>query len=380
MLATEGGSFRCSYCAILESARCGTKRHVTSSLIASLLCLSTAVGLLSSAGDASQTTAGSDATVHCGTGCESSSKTYRSDNDADNEAPTDDIVSSVRCLPTSERRHRQCVFHNLCFWPRHMKFVYSHGPESVSTGLPKDRFSEGFLDASSIDGHNTMFFEFTDIPRHALRDHPVVVETGEHVIFRRFKPDNIMHVLHDDLLPLYHTLQRWDSRTVCSKHPKLHDSDAEATSQGEVYRKSVHCASGKVETTDDVGACYCEASQTAGDEKIGVAEDKLVRTSSVPQEKSYAKLNIEKDSSKPLNTHAGGMHSVGESKTIEECRWPRLVYIDDQSEGRWIDWLRSLAPVRPVLSMGELIKRGKIMRTYLCCHAMSWRASRVHNT
>lgn len=25
-------------------------------------------------------------------------------------------------------------------------------------------------------------------------------------LFKRFKPDNIMHVLHDDLLPLFHTL------------------------------------------------------------------------------------------------------------------------------------------------------------------------------
>jgi protein O-mannose beta-1,4-N-acetylglucosaminyltransferase len=27
---------------------------------------------------------------------------------------------------------------------------------------------------------------------------------------RRFKPNNIMHVLHDDLIPLFHTLRQLD--------------------------------------------------------------------------------------------------------------------------------------------------------------------------
>ena len=104
---------------------------------------------------------------------------------------------------------RTCQFGNLCYFSEHDEFVLLHGPRSLFSGLPSDR--EAFLDMSSVSDHNTQQFEFVDLPVSALFDEigqfrqPVKFHVGVSVIFKRFNPGNLMHVIHDDLLPLYLT-------------------------------------------------------------------------------------------------------------------------------------------------------------------------------
>lgn len=105
---------------------------------------------------------------------------------------------------------RTCRFENLCYFFEHDEFVLLHGAQSLFSGLPGDRHS-AFLDMSSVSDHNTQRFEFVDLPALALFNEsghlrqPVTYHHGLSLIFKRFNPGNLMHVIHDDLLPVYLT-------------------------------------------------------------------------------------------------------------------------------------------------------------------------------
>ena len=51
-----------------------------------------------------------------------------------------------------------------------------------------------------------------EIPASAIRDKNFTssILPEKMFIFKRFKPDNLMHVIHDDLMPLFSTLQEFD--------------------------------------------------------------------------------------------------------------------------------------------------------------------------
>ena len=147
----------------------------------------------------------------------------RQQNEAASSLSPNDVVargSSVFCQGDSART-RSCRFKNLCYWPSNDEFLFFHGPETAIDGLPTQRFDPAFLDLSSVSDHNTQHFEYTDLPASTLRPRPRTkekefeesfrvgaYERGRHVVFNRFNPGNFMHVLHDDLLPIYFTLRQ----------------------------------------------------------------------------------------------------------------------------------------------------------------------------
>ncbi|XP_062508868.1 protein O-linked-mannose beta-1,4-N-acetylglucosaminyltransferase 2-like [Corticium candelabrum] len=137
------------------------------------------------------------------------------------------VVSSVRrgsavfCQGDSSRT-RSCRFKNLCYRAAKDEFIFFHGSETLAAGLPRQRFDPAFLDLSSVVGHNTQHFEYTDVPVSVLEEGSIEVERierGRHIIFKRFNPGNLMHVIHDDLLPLYLTIRQHhldcDNRERC---------------------------------------------------------------------------------------------------------------------------------------------------------------------
>lgn len=105
---------------------------------------------------------------------------------------------------------RVCKFRYLCYDPVQDEYLFFHGPETVIHGVPSNRFDPALLDMSSVEDHNTQYFNFVDYPAHALESFQNVTIFDEfNVIFHRFNPQNIMHVVHDDLLPLYHTMRQF---------------------------------------------------------------------------------------------------------------------------------------------------------------------------
>ena len=114
--------------------------------------------------------------------------------------------TSVWCVGSSNI-DRMCRFHNICFSRKHEEFVFLDGPQSITSGLPLKPFDPALVDLSSIPNHNTQYFEYCSLPVSALDGvQTVKLFHGKHIIMNRFNPSNIMHVFHDDLLPLFYTM------------------------------------------------------------------------------------------------------------------------------------------------------------------------------
>ena len=149
--------------------------------------------------------------------CPHHQKLLRITEQGNNKSP---MVSSVWCFG-SHHTNRMCYFHNLCYLPDIDEFVFLHGNHSAYIGTPENRYEPALLDMSSVKDHNTQYFNFMDADADKMQsvvgDAMIVEQTS--LIFRRFHPDNLMHVLHDDLLPLFNTIRTlpfaqdsgWDS-------------------------------------------------------------------------------------------------------------------------------------------------------------------------
>eukprot|EP00045_Choanoeca_perplexa_P010109 m.101067 g.101067 ORF g.101067 m.101067 type:complete len:555 (-) comp15157_c0_seq2:41-1705(-) len=107
---------------------------------------------------------------------------------------------------------RQCRVHGLCYHVVEHSYFILHGPNSLLTNVPADRYNPALLSLSSVERHNIQYFNYADMPTDFLStlDGPMYMVQPKALLFRRFKPDNIMHALHDDVLPVYATLQEMD--------------------------------------------------------------------------------------------------------------------------------------------------------------------------
>ncbi|XP_077455912.1 protein O-linked-mannose beta-1,4-N-acetylglucosaminyltransferase 2 [Stigmatopora argus] len=104
---------------------------------------------------------------------------------------------------------RICRFDYLCYCTEGDEFVFFHSNSSfMLPNLGSRRFQPSLLDMSSVEDHNTQFFNFLELPTAALKflSKPVFVPDVT-FIFNRFNPDNIMHVFHDDILPAFYTMK-----------------------------------------------------------------------------------------------------------------------------------------------------------------------------
>ncbi|KAK3605745.1 hypothetical protein CHS0354_013546 [Potamilus streckersoni] len=108
-------------------------------------------------------------------------------------------------LNESEKTDRFCHFQNLCFLPYEDDFVFFYGPNSV---MEQIHFGNpDVIDLSSVKNHNAYKLSLTFLPYQALENFKVHWINRSSLIFDRFKPDNLMHVMHDDIIPLHHTLK-----------------------------------------------------------------------------------------------------------------------------------------------------------------------------
>lgn len=104
---------------------------------------------------------------------------------------------------------RICRFDYLCYSTEAEEFVFFHSNTSVMLpNLGSRRFQPALLDLSSVEDHNTQYFNFLELPAAALKFMPKPVFVPDvTLIMNRFNPDNLMHVFHDDLLPAFFTMK-----------------------------------------------------------------------------------------------------------------------------------------------------------------------------
>ncbi|XP_042188511.1 protein O-linked-mannose beta-1,4-N-acetylglucosaminyltransferase 2 [Callorhinchus milii] len=114
---------------------------------------------------------------------------------------------------------RICRFESLCFSTEAEEFVFFHSNASfLLPNLGSRRFQPALLDMSSVEDHNTQYFNFVELPVGALKfmQKPVFVPDVS-LIMNRFNPDNLMHIFHDDLLPIYYTMQQFPDLDLNSR-------------------------------------------------------------------------------------------------------------------------------------------------------------------
>ena len=115
--------------------------------------------------------------------------------------------SSVMCNPTADNSQRTCHFVNLCYFPEQDSYLFFHSEKSLLENIPTDRFSPTLIEASSVHNHTYSFFNYVDMPVSASRLFKINWMATPVLITKRFKPDNLMHVIHDDILPIYYKLK-----------------------------------------------------------------------------------------------------------------------------------------------------------------------------
>lgn len=114
---------------------------------------------------------------------------------------------------------RVCRFESLCYSTEAEEFVFFHSNSSIMLpSLGSRRFQPALLDLSSVDDHNTQYFNFVELPAAALKFMPKPVFVPDvALIMNRFNPDNLMHVFHDDLLPIFYTMQQFPDLDLDSR-------------------------------------------------------------------------------------------------------------------------------------------------------------------
>lgn len=133
-----------------------------------------------------------------------------------------DFYSSVICTDNRTVYERRCKFRNICYKVDSQDFVFIlKRNKSLLINLPDDRIQSGLQYLSSIE-HNAFHFNYVDVDyedyRSPLSDYKLAFIRDFTLIYARFKPDNLMHLIHDDLLPLFNTLEMISFR---NKIPKL---------------------------------------------------------------------------------------------------------------------------------------------------------------
>ncbi|KAJ9576036.1 hypothetical protein L9F63_007136 [Diploptera punctata] len=115
---------------------------------------------------------------------------------------SNNFESSLWC--NSKGHKKLCTFKNLCYVPRENVFAFILTNNSILDGVT-DTLELKEIDLSSVINHNRFSLKLAVITQDSsiLRRTRIVIKYG--FILWRFKWDNIMHVIHDDLLPLYMT-------------------------------------------------------------------------------------------------------------------------------------------------------------------------------
>ena len=109
-----------------------------------------------------------------------------------------------------------CRFESLCLKMDINEYIFILDKELSQFFPPYLRTYSGLVDfgsLSSVSGHNLFSFKhITTIPHTATTQFltlgPLFIIPGRTLIMSRFKPDNLMHLIHDDLIPLFSTIRQ----------------------------------------------------------------------------------------------------------------------------------------------------------------------------
>lgn len=121
-------------------------------------------------------------------------------------------VSSVWCVKNSNNTNL-CKFKNVCYDSHIRALLFFLSEESVIKGL--NHYTEmQKIQLSSVDSHNQFFANISIIDIQDYKIEKKIHIAKKVFLISRFKPDNAMHVIHDDIFPLFLTLEYFCSGNI----------------------------------------------------------------------------------------------------------------------------------------------------------------------
>ncbi|XP_034237109.1 protein O-linked-mannose beta-1,4-N-acetylglucosaminyltransferase 2-like [Thrips palmi] len=143
------------------------------------------------------------------------------------EAPTVDVsslVSSVWCH-TGSSGEKLCKFRNICYDPWFQEFQFTMSEESIVFGIRNPEQWKD-IDMSTVLDHNAFKMKVSIMsPENKIKQNRAQVLMDPTFIIHRFKPDNIMHVIHDELIPLLFTMESVSEKDFDGKQFSLAFTD-----------------------------------------------------------------------------------------------------------------------------------------------------------
>lgn len=177
---------------------------------------------------------------------------------------TESFYSSVWC-EGNNHSNRKCRFTNLCFKKDTNDFVFVYDNDnSFVEGEPHDRFIPALSELSAVSNHNKFYFNYVQIPASSLQNlssqYTIVNIKGKTLIFSRFKPDNLMHLFHDEVLPIYFTLNQIGSNQInniflSDDWPKFKDKSLQFSKS--IYNQLFSHLNIKSKNEFDKNSIYC---------------------------------------------------------------------------------------------------------------------------
>lgn len=134
---------------------------------------------------------------------ERGSSSIFSDGSSDQTTAEFSVYSSGWC---HEGDNQMCQFENICYNSQTEEFVLFQHKSSI---LENVKMVDGSitLDLSSLGDHNALQTTVVSLPSETFSKFQVTWVNETTLVFKPFLTDNLMHVLHDDIIPLHHTLK-----------------------------------------------------------------------------------------------------------------------------------------------------------------------------
>lgn len=149
------------------------------------------------------------------------------------------FASSVWCVRRLDGS-KKCNFKNIFYMPQfkeHLVFLLNE--HSVISGVESTEALKD-INLSSLKNHTKCILKLIVLKStEYILNKDFLVVSGNSLIMKRFKPDNIMHVIHDDLLPLFFTLEelcQGNLQQCLSSHHLIFLDDNEDAPYFEWYR------------------------------------------------------------------------------------------------------------------------------------------------
>ena len=82
---------------------------------------------------------------------------------------------------------------------------------SVLANIPSNRYRDALLETGSVANHSIFFWNYAEVSpfKPSMQNLAVRYERRTHFLFQRLHPRNIMHNLHDDVLPMFHMIKEY---------------------------------------------------------------------------------------------------------------------------------------------------------------------------